>query len=188
MLIDKICITVLIALYKTLVGSGYEIIEKLEFLPQLETALSPEELNFALIEISTSGYIKLKFNDKNEFCVAMTESGRQSAEQLEKLKLKELSAKAVVGKSASGKMIITTIDDSPIYDTPPQDNLEENADNVEGEGDKTENLPAVMERKPKLRKPAGRIATFFYGTFGGVFGSGVVVGIMYLLTHLGIIV
>lgn len=151
-------IDLLLTLNDLIASDGFVVIDTSDILDSL-TGVTPEEIASAMKELKVEGLIIIKLADNDEYCLKITEQGRNRAAEI--LAMREKKAKSQVLrviKDESGKTFVEL----------QADDDDEEA-HVNDQSENSENHITVVENKVK-KKHIG-ISSFIWGALGGIITS-----------------
>lgn len=151
-------IDLLLALNKLIESDGFVVIDITDIADAL-TGVSADEIDASMKELKVENLVILKLADSEEYCLKITEQGRNRAAEIIAMRERKANSQVLrVIKDDNGKTFVEL-----------QEELE-NADN-KNDIDETEKLNEIslVDKKPKKRH-AG-ISSFLWGALGGMITS-----------------
>lgn len=151
-------IDLLLTLNNLITSDGFVVIDTSDILESL-TGVTAEEIGSAMKELKVEGLIIIKLADNDEYCLKITEQGRNRAAEILAMREKKANAQVLrVIKDESGKTFVEL----------QADNDDEKS-SVEGQGENAENPIAVVDNK--LKKKRIGLSSFIWGALGGIVTS-----------------
>lgn len=151
-------IDLLLALNKLIAADGFVVIDITDIADAL-TGLSANDIDTSMKELKVEGLVIIKLADSEEYCLKITEQGRNRAAEILAMRERKANSQVLrVIKDDNGKTFVELHEE--IESAENKDEFEETAKS---------NDISIVDKKPKKRHIG--ITSFIWGALGGIITS-----------------